>query len=102
MLCEAITACLSVSPDGRSVATGIPDTNILIWDLAPATRRQRVLTAADLDRLWDELAGTENRLAVARQRYNEAVQQYNTSRRQFPANLTAKMFRKEWPTCCAK
>ena len=48
--------------------------------------------------LMDELAGTENRLAVARQRYNEAVQQYNTSRRQFPANLTAKMFSfKDYP-----
>jgi LemA protein len=50
------------------------------------------------NRLMDELAGTENRLAVARQRYNEAVQQYNTSRRQFPANLTAKVFGfKEYP-----
>src|SRR3954466_12315416 len=50
------------------------------------------------NRLMDELAGTENRLAVARQRYNEAVQQYNTSRRRFPANLTAKMFSfKDYP-----
>src|SRR5437588_5786090 len=50
------------------------------------------------NRLMDELAGTENRLAVARQRYNEAVQQYNTARRQFPGNLTAKMFSfKDYP-----
>src|SRR3954454_14647624 len=50
------------------------------------------------NRLMDELAGTENRLAVERMRYNEAVQQYNTSRRQFPANLTAKVFGfKEYP-----
>lgn len=28
----------------------------------------------------------------ARMRYNERVQQYNTSRRQFPANMTAKLF----------
>src|SRR3954449_9833869 len=50
------------------------------------------------NRLMDELSGTENRLAVARQRYNEAVQQYNTSRRQFPGNLTAKMFSfKDYP-----
>jgi LemA protein len=46
----------------------------------------------------DELAGTENRLAVERMRYNERVQDYNTSRRQFPANLTAKVFGfKEYP-----
>ena len=40
----------------------------------------------------DELAGTENRIAVERMRYNETVQTYNTSRRQFPANVTAKVF----------
>ena len=39
-------------------------------------------------RLSDELAGTENRIATERMRYNEKVQAYNTSRRQFPANLT--------------
>jgi LemA protein len=42
-------------------------------------------------RLQDELAGTENRVAVARQDYNTAVQQYNSYIRQFPAVLTAKM-----------
>ena len=43
-------------------------------------------------RLMDELAGTENRLAVERMRYNEAVQAYNTQRRSFPANITAGVF----------
>jgi len=43
-------------------------------------------------RLMDELAGTENRLAVERMRYNEAVQAYNTQRRSFPANITAGIF----------
>jgi LemA protein len=44
------------------------------------------------NRLMDELSGTENRIAVERMRYNEAVQAYNTARRQFPANITAKVF----------
>ena len=44
------------------------------------------------NRLMDELAGTENRIAVERMRYNERVQEYNTGRRQFPANLTARLF----------
>lgn len=44
------------------------------------------------NRLMDELSGTENRIAVERMRYNEAVQAYNTARRQFPANVTAKVF----------
>ena len=43
-------------------------------------------------RLMDELAGTENRIAVERMRYNEAVQAYNTARRQFPGNITAGIF----------
>ena len=42
--------------------------------------------------LMDELSGTENRIAVERMRYNERVQEYNTSRRQFPGNITAKLF----------
>jgi LemA protein len=40
-------------------------------------------------RLMDELAGTENRLAVERKRYNDAVQVYNLTIRQFPGNLIA-------------
>jgi LemA protein len=44
------------------------------------------------NRLMDELSGTENRLATERMRYNERVQEYNTARRQFPANVTAGMF----------
>ena len=49
-------------------------------------------------RLMDELSGTENRIAVERMRYNEAVQAYNTSRRQFPSNITAGIFGfKEYP-----
>ena len=50
------------------------------------------------NRLMDELSGTENRLAVERMRYNQRVQEYDAARRQFPANLTAKMFGfKEYP-----
>jgi LemA protein len=40
-------------------------------------------------RLQDELAGTENRIAVERRRYNEAVQAYNTYIALFPNNLVA-------------
>ena len=49
-------------------------------------------------RLMDSLEGTENRLATERMRYNERVQAYNTSRRQFPSNVTAGIFGfKEYP-----
>jgi LemA protein len=42
-------------------------------------------------RLQDELAGTENRISVARTDYNNTVQQYNTYIRRFPTVLTAKV-----------
>ena len=42
-------------------------------------------------RLQDELAGTENRIAVERRKYNEALQRYNTSIALFPNNLVAGM-----------
>lgn len=42
--------------------------------------------------LVDELAGTENAIAVARDRYNETVRGYNVQIRSFPANLIAGMY----------
>lgn len=42
--------------------------------------------------LQAQLEGTENRIAVARNRYIRSVQQYNTTLRSFPNNLTAKAF----------
>lgn len=42
-------------------------------------------------KLQDELIGTENRIAVARTDYNDAVNQYNTYIRRFPTSLTAKV-----------
>lgn len=42
--------------------------------------------------LMDELAGTENRLAVARQDYNEVVRTFNSDVRSFPGSLIAGMF----------
>ena len=41
-------------------------------------------------RLQDELAGTENRIAVARQDYNQRVNEHNTYIRRFPQTLTAR------------
>src|SRR5271166_5147319 len=41
-------------------------------------------------RLQDELAGTENRIAVERKRYNDTLQDYNTYVQQFPNNIFAR------------
>jgi LemA protein len=66
--------------------------------LAIAENYPNLKANEQFNRLMDELSGTENRIAVERMRYNQRVQDYNTSRREFPANLTAKMFGfKEYP-----
>lgn len=46
-------------------------------------------------RLQDELAGTENRIATERMRFNESVQTWNTTIRRFPMNIIAGIFGKE-------
>lgn len=43
-------------------------------------------------RLQDELAGTENRIAIERRKYNEAVERYNKDIQLFPRNVVAGMF----------
>jgi LemA protein len=43
-------------------------------------------------RLQDELAGTENRIAVERRKYNESVQRYNTNLGLFPNNIVGSIF----------
>ena len=40
----------------------------------------------------DEVVGTENRIAIARKDYNEATQDYNTTRARFPTVISAKLF----------
>ena len=57
-----------------------------------AIRLPQLRSSESFNRLMDELSGTENRIAVERQRYNEAVQAYNVSRRSFPSNITASVF----------
>lgn len=45
----------------------------------------------NFNRLQDELAGTENRIAVERMRFNETVQAYNTLVKTFPTNMIARL-----------
>lgn len=42
--------------------------------------------------LQEELSGTENKVAFARQLYNDLVMRFNTQQQQFPSNLVAKVF----------
>lgn len=49
-------------------------------------------SSENFKQLSDELAGTENRIAVARKDYNDTVRTFNTSIKKFPKNIIAGMF----------
>jgi LemA protein len=57
--------------------------------LAIAEQYPQLKANEQFNRLSDELAGTENRIAVERMRYNDAVRAYNTYRNSFPTVLYA-------------
>jgi LemA protein len=85
------------SPD-ETIQAANQQTSALGRLLAIAENYPQLKANEQFNRLMDDLAGTENRLATARRRYNDSVQAYNTQRRKFPSNLTAKMFGfKEYP-----
>jgi len=60
--------------------------------LAVAENYPDLKTNASFKNLQVDLEGTENRIATARMRFNESVQTYNTSIRQFPRNIWAGVF----------
>lgn len=60
--------------------------------LAISENYPQLRSSENFKQLQDQLEGTENRIAVARQDYNTAVGEYNAFIRRFPYNLTAKVF----------
>src|SRR5258706_3768611 len=97
-IADARSQLLNAKSPDETIAAANRQTSALGRLLAVVENYPQLKANEQFNRLMDELAGTENRLAVARPRYNERVQEYNTSRRQFPANLTAKVFSfKEYP-----
>jgi LemA protein len=67
-------------------------TNALSRLLVVSENYPQLKSDANFRDLQAQLEGTENRIAVARHRYIEAVQDYNVLVRSFPSNLTAKAF----------
>jgi LemA protein len=85
------------SPD-ETIAAANQQTTALGRLLAVVENYPNLKANEQFNALMYELSGTENRLAVARGRYNERIQEYNTTRRKFPSNMTAKVFGfKEYP-----
>ena len=62
--------------------------------LAIAENYPQLKSSENFRALQDQLEGTENRIAVARQDYNDAVNRYNSYIRRFPQVLTAKVIAK--------
>ena len=60
--------------------------------IAVAESYPQLKSDANFRELQAQLEGTENRIAVARNRYIQAVREYNITVRSFPSNLTAKLF----------
>ncbi|MCU0857598.1 MAG: LemA family protein [Pontiellaceae bacterium] len=82
-------------------AAGTPDQKVAVANEMQGTLGRLMLVAENYPELkanqnfmalQDELAGTENRIAVERRRYNEAVQAYNTAIRRFPGSVWAGQF----------
>jgi LemA protein len=97
-IADARSKLLAAKSPEETIAAANQQTSALGRLLAVVENYPQLKANEQFNRLMDELAGTENRLAVERMRYNERVQDYNTSRRQFPANMTAKVFGfKEYP-----
>jgi LemA protein len=91
-IADARSRLLAAKSPEETIQAANQQTSALGRLLAVVENYPQLKADAQFNRLMDELGGTENRLSVARMRYNEAVQAYNTQRRKFPSNVTAKMF----------
>jgi LemA protein len=97
-IADARSKLLAAKSPEETIAAANQQSSALGRLLAVVENYPNLKANEQFNRLMDELAGTENRLGTARMRYNERIQEYNTTRRRFPSNVTAKMFGfKEYP-----
>ena len=97
-IAESRSRLLNAKSPEESIAAANAQTNALGRLLVVVENYPNLKANEQFNGLMDELSGTENRIATERMRYNEKVQEYNTSRRRFPANITAKLFSfKDYP-----
>src|SRR6266545_4402176 len=97
-IADARAKLLAAKSPEETIAAANQQTSALGRLLAVVENYPNLKANEQFNRMMDELAGTENRLAIERMRYNERIQEYNTTRRRFPSNMTAKVFGfKEYP-----
>ena len=76
----------------QATAAANLDSAIDIWVNAVTENYPELKANQNFIALQDELAGTENRIATARNDYNEVAKEYNTAIRKFPKSIIAGMF----------
>ncbi|MGA9041949.1 MAG: LemA family protein [Terriglobales bacterium] len=86
---KARSALLSAQTPSDKIAANQQLDGALVRVLAISERYPDLKSNENFMRLQDELAGTENRIAVERQRYNDALKDYNTYVQQFPNSVYA-------------
>jgi LemA protein len=89
-IAEARSRLLSASAPADKIAANQRLDGALGRLLAIAENYPQLRSSENFLRLQDELAGTENRIAVERKRYNDTLQDYNTYVQQFPNSVFAK------------
>ena len=91
-IADARSRLLAAKTPDETIAAANQQSSALGRLLAVVENYPQLKSNEQFNRLMDELAGTENRIAVERMRYNQAIQDYDTKRGQFPSNMTARMF----------
>lgn len=80
------------SVEEQAIASEQLDSAISVWVNAVTEAYPELKAVEQYNALTDELSGTENRIAVARKDYNEAVAEYNASIKKFPGVIVASLF----------
>ena len=97
-IADARSRLLAAKTPEETIQAANQQTSALGRLLAVVENYPNLQANEQFNRLMDELAGTANRLSVARMRYNERIQDYNAATRRFPGNVTAKLFSfKQYP-----
>lgn len=89
---NARSRLLAAKTPGEAAGADAQMTSALGRLLAISERYPDLKANENFGRLQDELAGTENRIAVERKRYNDAVRGYNQATKRFPGSVFASMF----------
>ena len=90
-IAKARAAYLSAGSPAEKIAANGQVDRAMVKFLALTENYPQLKSNENFLRLQDELAGTENRIAVERRRYNEVIQDYNTYIALFPNSLVASM-----------